>query len=172
MPPLPTLEPAGEFVSGMSQIPEGEQLYLEWWVSYYGENLREHGCLEVYIDNPFIEVCKHSLEGSDQESTPAIIGILRTGYDRQGDLGSGVSVEYHEIDGLPYNITTARGDVVIHAVDVEGAIVAQSGGGFWAEPGKSWMYRVEDDSDPACYAINTFRLTNNGWLADCEHDCQ
>jgi hypothetical protein len=173
LPPLPTPEPAGEFVSGVSQIPEGEQLHLEWWESRSGESLKEPGCLKTELEGAWPPVCKCRLEGSLRESTPAVIGKLRIVGAGSGDLGGWISSEAHEIDGLPYTFTTARGDVVVHAVDAEGVIVAESGGvSFWVEPGQSWMYRVEDESDPACNTITTFRLTNNGWLDDCEYDCQ
>jgi hypothetical protein len=171
LPPAPTLPPAPDFVEGLSEIPEGKHLFVEYWQASDGESSSGTCPNAAMIDFPTYSYNSGVLDTSGldlgrgiRNLAPPPMGFFGYGESRHGAMGGGVSSQLHTIEALPY-VTPPYEQAVIHSVDAQGAIVAEiQGNTYLIEPGRSWIRRVENDPTPECHTITTYRLINYGLL--------
>lgn len=166
--PTPVLTPALDFVDGMSEVAEGQALFVEYWIRTTGEG----DCEQIYIDFPTYSF-QGNLTGEGFHELPAnrsriIVGI---GYSLGGTAGSGISSSLAAVDLLPYEIGRSHPKVVLRAVAGDGALVAEiDGERLWIPPRKRWRYVVETQVGGNCRETDVITLDNRGLLSNEQID--
>jgi hypothetical protein len=175
IPATPSLERAVDFEKGISNIPEGYYLFLE----YFGRSAcsGECNCPVVEAPAPLYEITssgelwierdlgvtptgeswiRKDLEGRLTLSSPI------AGFFVFNDWGGGVYV----MDTLPFTLTP--GDTAIaavYSVDAEGtAVVEIFGETYFIKPGQSWTDSGDVRQEPpkGCHVSYSTRVTNFG----------
>ncbi len=176
--PQPTLQPIANYVPGLSEIPPGKYLFVEYWSIYDG--IGHCGLMAVdfpsyfYIKDPndghFLSYDEDSIElGGEyvplnQWTLNSIRGFYGTGMSVGPGMGSGASSKLSAIATFPYRgrypqilSVYARGAIVVKMKDDKTYLV---------EPGQVWATRQESEAtpEPRCLPYITYEFTNYGLL--------
>ncbi len=163
-----TLQPAVKYTEGLSEIPPGQFLFVEYWVTTSGTGQCDGAAM---IDFPGYLFSSGTLDAPNvdlgrgrRNSLTSVIGLFGMGESRAGAMGGGISSRLDVIDTLPYALVSNK-EAIIHSVDAQGTIVAEiTGETFFIKPGQSWLRQNEVDPSPQCHQVTTARLTNYGFL--------
>jgi hypothetical protein len=172
IPPPPTLEPATDFVKGLSQVPTGQFLFI----TLRNEDLCSSECncpvveppRKQYGFSPSGELWLSPNQTWDPNMrdpasvlTSTIIGFF--GYGRWNEA-------VYVIKALPYQ-TPPYGEATIYSVDAQGTVVVEvQGKTYFVRPGQAWAASgdVKREPPPGCHITWTSQLSNYGLLAQAK----
>ena len=152
--PPPMLTPAVDFADGVSAVPEGQTLLVEYQRIASGKGV----CEGVWWDHPAPayqfdgKQLRGVVTGPSSNRSRVLIGniIFRSANGRGGETTSITAV-----DLLPQAIGNG---IVLRAVDKQGAIVAEiNGQSFWIYPDSRWEMTVERQ-EGACRATERYTV--------------
>jgi hypothetical protein len=163
IPPPPTLEPATNFVKGLSQVPTGQFLF----VTLRNEDVCSSECncpvveppRKQYGFSPSGELWLSPYDIRDPTSilTSTLVGLF--GYGRWNE-------RVYVIKALPYQ-TPPYGEATIYSVDAQGTIVVEvQAKTYFVRPGQAWTEGgdVKREPPPGCHITFTSQLSNHGLL--------
>jgi hypothetical protein len=171
LPPTPTLRPAGAYIEGQEDAPEGRYLFVEYFVVDGGSSPTGNCPNAAMIDFP-----GYSFTGGVLQAMPGplptgegVLGYAAFGSTNTGAMGGGVSSRLDVIMDLPFSLPYDV--VIIHTVAADGEIVAEVGGAeYLIGPGESWAQTSEWDPTPECHRTSVTRFTNHGLLDESRLD--
>ena len=166
IPPSPTLEPATNFVKGLSQVPAGQFVF----VTLRNEDLCSSECNCPVVQPPAPQygfspsgelwLSPYSMHDPASVLTSTIVGLF--GYGRWNEGA-------YVIKTLPYQ--TPYGDAIIYSVDAQGIVVVEvQGKTYFIRPGQAWTASgdVKREPPPGCHIAFTSQLSNYGLLAQAK----
>ena len=160
--PTPALTPATTFVDGRSEVPEGKALFIEAW--YATEWPMECG-EGISMHDGYYRFSEGRLVSRDVSPTSNRSRVLVG----KGRSCWGARSKITPVDSLPYTIPDW--EVVIHAVDAQGAAVMTiEGNTVWLDPGQGWESKKEERYSKDRVVVRTRRLTNYGLLDESQID--
>lgn len=176
--PTQALSPAGDYVSGLSEVPPDKILLVLARSNNSGTGncnfpVVEQAPLSFWYSSGMLEISSDGSSGwlSDESLLDVkgqeIKSLGFFGYIQSNDysVGGGVHDEIYYIDHLPYTVSSMS--FLIHSIFKDGTIIASVGDDVYIfEPNQSW-HRASTfpyDSQPECIYTNDFRVTNFGFL--------
>lgn len=166
-----TFTPANNLVNGLSEVPAGMYLFVEFWTYYDGEK----DCSMVAFDYPYYRYSSGMLTGSlsygtDVTPNAPVIGYFGYRVFPSSTRGFGEYSTLTEIQALPYQYPYPSHypgwqPITIHSVNVEGVVVAEiEDNKVLLKPGQSWFRKEDSEMESECHVSTTYSIINNGLL--------
>jgi hypothetical protein len=159
----PPLELAVTFEKGVSQVPQGYYVFIEY--SYRDECSAACQCAPGPVKPNYNFTSSGELVTDQEDILPAlstpIVGFF--GYDRRA------RDQLYVIDSLPYQ-TPPYDEFIIYSVDAQGTVTVDVDGiPYFVRPGQSWTDRGSVSQAPAgCTISYNSRLSNYGLLPQAQ----
>ena len=164
IPLIPTLEPAANFEKGISQVPKGYYIFIEF--SYRDVCSTECQCAPGPVKPSYNFTTSGELVTDQENIIPAlstpIVGFF--GYDPTA------RDRLYVIDTLPYK-TPPYDEVTIYSVDSQGtATMEVDSKTYFIKPGQSWTDSgvLKREPPTGCHISYTTRLSNYGLLTKAQ----
>jgi hypothetical protein len=166
VPLIPTLEPAINFKKGVSQVPNGYFILIE----FGGSSVCSDEC-HCALAPPAPPHYQFTSSGELLTDQPDIIPALSTPivgfFGERGTSGSDI---LYVIDKLPYK-PFSEGTLTIYSIDTLGTITVEIGDkAYFIRPGQAWTDNgdVKREPPPGCHMTYSSRLSNYGLLPDAK----
>lgn len=163
-PLAPTLEPAINFEEGLSQVPAGYYLFLE----FYGRSTYSPEC--NMAPGPPAPPNYNFASGELMTSQPNITTALSSPIVGLFGLALSPHNMLYVIDNLPYKVPSYDG-LILHSVDAQGiATVEIAGKTYLIKPGQAWTDSGDVKQEPpaGCHSAYLSRVSNLGLLSKAQ----
>jgi len=176
--PPPMLTPAVDFADGVSEVPDGQALFVEYFnFTSFGEKCPPAAIAEPWEGYYFTDRYGQSSRVLRTDGHLEAPHVMPSANGSRVLVGTGNNYwnKLSAVDSLPYVLSDngriyvggpSADQIGLRCVTKQGALVVEiNGKSAWINPGQSWS-KTEVHRDGYCWITYTSTLINHGLLLD------